>query len=312
MEGGRPSPWIVLEFAQVPSYLSLKDLTAVRNRLLKKWHPDKSNGCSMEVKQYYHEHTIRIVHAFEYLQARINNPNDPLKAKPESPSGPAAPQQEGGQLGRPVGAPRGQFRIRTSRFLGTISGLREKELSMLAIQDQCDAVVGAMQRAGKPMCILQFGVGSELHTYPANPGYAHHFHFLLHASAQLDCSSDLFDLKGSCGQTLRTHIKVIESDLHWDHSVLYLMKQGCALLRLNGPPPRAGATAKAGIGAEYRENWGDALMAAIDEAMEEKGCPETAVEALAKTFPKEYILHYDKMLACAVCMCYMHGLNMPV
>lgn len=73
------NPFLVLEFAQIPSKLTMERLKEVRNGLLLKYHPDKAPLDSSASERVQREEKTKAINkAYELLEARILDPKDPL------------------------------------------------------------------------------------------------------------------------------------------------------------------------------------------------------------------------------------------
>ena len=110
--------------------------------------------------------------------------------------------------------------------MGTISGLREGELTLAELDRQLTEALDKIHRGGKPIQIVDFGICEEKHTKPDQEAFDLHFHFVVSASSRFDCDSKYFDLVGASGCKLRTHITPPENDEHWSNQIKYLVKEG--------------------------------------------------------------------------------------
>lgn len=133
----------------------------------------------------------------------------------------------GGQQGNNESTEKGDFRLRSNRFRGTISGLREGELTLAKVDRQLTEALDKIHKGGKPIQNVDFGLCEEKHTKPDQEAFDLHFHFVVSASSRFDCDSKYFDLVGASGCKLRTHITPPENDEQcWSNQMKYLVKEG--------------------------------------------------------------------------------------
>jgi hypothetical protein len=106
-----------------------------------------------------------------------------------------------------------------------------------------------------------------------------------------------FDLVGSSGASLRTHISHIEDKTDWENKCRYAMKDGVCIVRLKQMPPAVSNKRKHGDDDAARgEPWSLALL----ESCETADSPEEAVFSMKNQFAHIWIDKYDKLLDAAV------------
>jgi hypothetical protein len=77
--GGTPCPWNDLEFGQVPSHLDINTLAKRYRELSLRHHPDKAPPGLSEAERASKTARMQAINAaYELLQARLDDPEDPL------------------------------------------------------------------------------------------------------------------------------------------------------------------------------------------------------------------------------------------
>ena len=68
--------------------------------------------------------------------------------------------------------------------MGTISGLREGELTLAEVDRQLTEALDNIHRGGKPIQIVDFGICEEKHTKLDQEAFDLHFHFVVYTSGR--------------------------------------------------------------------------------------------------------------------------------
>ena len=191
------------------------------------------------------------------------------------------------------------FRIRKKRFGGTVSGLREGDVTLQHLLKTIEKGASRMQRGGEEDVIklVGFVAGCEKHKSPLFPHFNEHFHFVVEFNDRLDCQISAFKLKGLLSkQSLRIHVTNLDDDEHYSNFQAYCCKDGYFLAH-PAPPQLKAMIRSRGKDCdeddEERVTWQRALLNALDDLKtkaESEGVDVTltAEEIVSRTLREDY------------------------
>lgn len=280
-----------LNFGQVGSSPSFPSVTAAYHVAARTHHPDRHRASTVEVAHAAQEAFKLASNAYGCLKTHFGNSSSKVHDADKT-----APHSAGDGVGTTTDV---AFRLRSWRHGGTIAGLREGEIELSDVKRHFLETIKTMVIGGKPVTLISFVECGELHKTPRYSEYSNHAHYYAEFSANLQCNSDRFDVRGRLsGETLRTHITKIQNDEHAKSWIRYACKDGNYLA--SPAPIQLLSPASNGKRKFDTAEWASCLLKAAEDAQPNTPAQEIVRVALEESHPDIFILQYQKCLDAVV------------